>query len=241
MRNYFYFVVALVLGFAVTSSFSSRSSHNEESVELNVNNTVLLRGPVSEESVSKTMLELARLTALRGSESYPIYLVLDSPGGSVMDGEILINYLINVPNIHSVTIFSASMAEHIAQSVTGKRYVTQSGTFMDHRASGVFKGQFGNGEVEARLEWIKSIIKIISERTAKRIGISLEDYNHKIINEWWNAGANAIDSGHADAIINLTCSQELIDSRVVVSTLTIIGLETTTFSGCPLFANPILQ
>lgn len=238
MRNYFYVVMATIIGFAATSLFSSDSS-DLKVLNLTPSNTVLIRGEVSPLSVTQAMLDISRLVVERGESDYPIYLVLDSPGGSVLHGEMLINYLSTIPNIHSVTIFSASMAQHIAQSVAGKRYVTISGTFMDHRASGQFRGQFGEGEVESRLAWIKAIVKVVSERTAARLGISLEEYNAKIVNEWWNVGSDALNSGHADEVVTIVCDQALIDSRVSSTVFTIFGPESQIFSGCPLFGEPI--
>lgn len=74
-----------------------------EKVVLNKNNCVVLRGEVTDESVTKAQLELVSLVLNRGMSNYPLYLVLDSPGGSLDAGASFIQFAKTIKNLHTIT------------------------------------------------------------------------------------------------------------------------------------------
>ena len=91
---------------------------------------------------------------------YPIYLFLNTPGGSIQAGLELIEGLngINRP-IHTVTLFAASMGWQLVQHL-GTRYVLKYGVLMSHKARGQFSGEFGGGasQMDARYGlWLKRV------------------------------------------------------------------------------------
>lgn len=211
---------------------------NSQLLELNVNNTVNMRGAIMPASVADVETKLSELVARRGKDSYPIYVVINSPGGSIIAGESLIQFVSTLENIHTVTLFSASMAEMFAQGIPGKRYVTENGIFMDHRPSGGFEGQFAEGEVEEQLRFWKTIINRVNTRTSKRLKMSVEEYKARIVNEWWSEGQDAVDNNHADGIVRLHCSAELVAAKEVVNVRTFFGNAKLSYSSCPLLEYP---
>jgi ATP-dependent protease ClpP protease subunit len=111
------------------------SSAFAKDIVLSSENTVSLFGPVDRSSIGEVMHELNRLSQV-GKKEDPIYLVLYTPGGSVMAGLDLIQYMNTLRRpVHSVAIFAASMGFHILQN-SPVRYVTKYATVMSHRASG---------------------------------------------------------------------------------------------------------
>lgn len=210
-----------------------------ETIELTTGNAIVFRGAVTEASTTKAQLELVALAKSRGKANYPIYLVLDSPGGSVFAGESFIEFAKMYENVHTITIFSASMAAGIVQSLPGKRYITKNGILMFHRASGRFQGQFETGEVESQLALWKQIVRGMEQRNADRLKLSLEDYKSKVVNEWWLYGADSVAQQGMDQIIDLKCSQQLIDKREMVTKNVLFFEIKAEFSGCPLFRSPL--
>lgn len=205
----------------------SLSFAEKQVINLNTLNTVNFRGPVDHHSVALVMMRLTTLIHKRGSSSYPIYLVMDSPGGDIEAGMVFIDYLSTLRGVHTINLFSASMAAGIMQANPGKRYVTPTSVIMFHRASGQFRGQFEEGEVESQLELWKKIVRDMEQRNADRIGISLPEYKKKVVNEWWVYGPEAVSQNVADANVSVTCSKALVNAIEVTNFMK--------FSRCPLF------
>jgi ATP-dependent protease ClpP protease subunit len=100
-------------------------------VKTDVSNVVLFNTPVVEETVDIAIDLLSQI------DNNTVYLVLNSPGGSVIDGTRLMNF-IKYSGKNVVTIcdnLCASMAFQIFQ-VGKTRYMTDKAILMAHPASG---------------------------------------------------------------------------------------------------------
>src|SRR5690349_6682828 len=86
-----------------------------ETIALNADNTVVIRDEITGMSMVKAQLQLAEQVVKRGTRAYPIYLVLDSPGGSIEAGFMFTQFAKTIPNLHTISIFSASMASAIVE------------------------------------------------------------------------------------------------------------------------------
>lgn len=210
-----------------------------EKLLLTTSNVVTYRGPVDEDSATSVLLELTDLVRARGKAMYPIYLVLDSPGGSITAGLDFIEYAKTLENVHTVSLFAASMAAGIVEALPGKRYITNSGVLMFHRAKGSMQGQFEEGELESELAFFKTIVLGMENTNAARCGLSLADYKAKVKDEWWMYGSQAVAQKAVDANVELVCSDALVDKRVVGSLATFFGAFKVSYSGCPLLRSPI--
>lgn len=205
-----------------------------KTIELGTANTVVFREVVSPDSVFRMQLQLLDLISARGSKDYPIYLVMDCPGGDVYYGEQFIQTVKMFKNVETVTIYAASMCSAIVQALPGNRLVTENGLMMFHRASGRFEGTFETGDVETQLKLWKDIILQLEDRTAKRISISLEDFKNKIVNEWYVYGKNNLTEKTADKLVDLVCTEKLIKKKEKVFVESLFGSQEITVSGCPL-------
>ena len=198
-------------------------------------NHVLLRNEVSDDSVTKLQKEVFTLIQKRGHQTYTIYLVLDSPGGSIDAGLNLIESLKPVNNIETITLFAASMASGIVEALPGKRHVLETGTYMFHRARGGVNGQFEDGELESRLNFYKKMVRKMEQDNADRMKMSLDRYKQLVINELWIFGKDSVAQGAADEVSTITCTNTLINTRTV-ETFNYYGLQfQVEFSACPLF------
>lgn len=205
-------------------------------LQLNNDNNVNLRGEVNDESVNKWQMQLSELNAKRGNKGYPIYLSIDSGGGSIEGGLAFIEYAKTISNLHTITLFGASMASGIQQALPGKRYVLGTSITMFHRAKGGFQGQFGEGEVESRLNMAKDMVNLLEQANASRMKMSIADYKKAVQNELWFAGGSKNVIGNAaDELVSLVCSNELIQSSTIESFQVFIFSISVRFSNCPLF------
>ncbi len=209
-----------------------------EQLKLTPANTVLIRGEINDASVSKAMNDLSVLNKKRQLGS-TIYLVLDTPGGDIESGETLISYLKSVPKVSTVTIFAASMGSAIVEALPGTRYITDDGTLMFHRAKAGLSGQIEMGEVESRLTWIKSIVLRMEKRNAKRMNMSLQAYKAKVKDEYWLDSGQSIATNAADKVVDIVCSQSLIEATDELHIESMFGSYTVSFSQCPLFRFPL--
>lgn len=204
-------------------------------INLTEKNSFTFRGTVSSSSVDKYGKKLLQLSA-KSKRDATIYLVLDSPGGSIYAGSRFITIMQSIPQkVSCIVKFAASMAHSILQYCTGNRYALSNGVSMIHRARGGFYGQFNDGEIEKQLEFWKSIINSMEVHNSKRMKMSLKDYKKYSKDEFWCYGYNCKKWNFVDKITNITCSEGLIKGTEEVSTYSFMGRRRTiVYSLCPL-------
>lgn len=223
---------------ALVSQGAYAQSPKNQQILLTTTNTVVYRGEVSDGSALDIQLKLFKLVLIRGKKDYPLYLVLDSPGGSIEAGLGFIEFAKTIRNLKTVSIFAASMASAIAEGLPGDRYVTQNGTMMFHRAQGAFRGYFESGEVETQLATSKSIVQYMETTNANRMKLTLPVYKELVRSELWLFSTASVVNNAADKVVDLVCSANLIDTKESLTVETMFGSLVVTFSGCPLFRYP---
>lgn len=207
-------------------------------IELDATNHVALRGPVTEDSVTKLMVNMAKV------KHDDIILYMSSPGGSVIAGQNLIqqiNYLQRRGHkIHCVADIAASMAFAILQACDD-RYVTPSTILMQHQMSLGVSGQLFN--IQSRMKLMHAIESDMTRRQAKRMGLTDEVFTQKITSDWWLYGDQSVVDNAADVMLQVGCSNELMTTKVeetfyVQTFLGRIPVEAV-FSACPLTREPL--
>lgn len=212
-----------------------------ELIILTPQNSAVFRTVVTEQSVSKLQTDL-----LNKSIAYPnsksFYLVLNTPGGSVIAGKQLIDSLQGIPQkVKTVSIFSASMGFQIAQNLDD-RLIVPSGVLMSHRASGSFEGEFGadgKGKMLTELNWILNIVKSLDMTASARMKMKFDDYETLIRDEYWTTGKDAVKDNAADRVVILRCNKELLDQVDTETIDSLFGSATLRFSKCPLITYPL--
>ena len=193
--------------------------------------TILLRGEVNTESVAKVMEKMYK------SEDSKIAIFIDSPGGSVMDGLYLFNFIANFnkPTVCYVNL-AASMAFVITQACT-ERYVTDTTVMMQHQAS--FGGQGTIGKMKEMSRFGESLSESADSLQARRLGISKEDFEKRIMNDWYMYGEEAVKENAADKVVFLECKPELLKSTYKETVQVFIFKVDVTWSSCPLIVAPL--
>lgn len=186
------------------------SVHAKAQILLTTQNTINVRGEVTDQSMAKVRRRIFDLDQARGNGNYPIYLVMNTPGGSITAGEELIQYARSFRNLETVTIFAASMGAAIVEGIQGKRHILPNGTLMFHRATLGMQGQVSEGEFESRLAYYKTIILQVDARNASRLGLTVPQYKAKAKDEYWLYGMQALVDRAADDIVSISCTPQLV-------------------------------
>lgn len=213
------------------------SKKKKELIVLGKRNTLVFRGVVTQLSVAQIQAEAMAMSS-NLSPSEPIYLVLDTPGGDVIAGSILIDTLRALPNkVHTITLFAASMGFHIVESLDD-RLILDSGTLMSHRMSiSGIEGQVP-GEAVTRLNQAVQMAERMDKEMAKRMGLTFEEYRAKIENELWLDGQDSVDANAADRTVYASCGEDMRGTHDEHMQVLFFNL-LVTFSDCPLIRFPV--
>jgi ATP-dependent protease ClpP protease subunit len=171
-------------------------SFKVENIRTTNSSIVLFNVPVMEESVD------IAIAMLQATSSKTVYLVLSSPGGSVLAGARLGEYIKNSgKNIITVCDnLCASMAFQLFE-MGSRRLMTEKAILMAHPASGG-----AQGTIENMLELIK-MYKLYVDRmdadVAKRSGIEYNKFKRMVSDNIWVETPEALALGLADGVVHL--------------------------------------
>lgn len=162
--------------------------------------------PVSEGSVKSCMTELQTWSRL--SPGCPIEVIFTSPGGDVIAGFALFDFLKSLQRpsgdrpAHTVTTTALGMAASMAGILLqagGTRVMTKESWLMIHEASFGAHGKIG--EVEDTVEWVKRvqlrILDIFAERSKLSKATIARKWKRK---DWWLSSDQALAAGFIDEI-----------------------------------------
>lgn len=234
MKIYFIPIVLFLMGMLIISSSFSETKDNADLIKLNKTNTVSISGPITIESVNKIQINLLKLISERGNKNYPIYLVLNTPGGSIFAGIALIELIKPYKNIKTLTLSAASMGAMLVQVVDGERLALESSTLMFHRPSVQVGGQFNEGEVESRLNYLKIVVQKLIISVAKRLTLTYEEYQVAVKDEYWLYGQELIVNNAIDRIVTAMCEDDLIEEKLIEKIKSFFGDIEVEKSACPL-------
>jgi len=149
-----------------------------------------------------TLMAADKLRKLDSESQEPIYVIIDSPGGSVLDGAQFITAMQTIDSeVITVCVrFCASMA-FIIHQYGSKRYMLSKAVLMSHFAS-----TSANGDVDKITTYINFVQKFVdsfSSDIAKRAGMSTETYINLISKDLWMDDVQALDMKFSDGTVNV--------------------------------------
>jgi ATP-dependent protease ClpP protease subunit len=214
----------LVLALAMLST-TLFANVNVEKVVLTKSNTLVFNEAFYSSTVANLSQRAQAMDAALPAKE-PIYLILDTPGGSIQAGVEFCSFVagLNRP-VHTVSIFSASMGFHTVQCIKGTRYIFDQGILMSHKAYGGFEGEFP-GQLDSRyqmyLQRITDMDNVVVGRTAGKY--NLDSYRNLIENEYWCEGQRCIDAGFADELASVKCGYGLTGYETFTKKFSMLGM-----------------
>jgi len=203
-------------------------------VMLHQSNTVTLRGEIDDKSISALLHDMIMI---ENNPSQNVILHLNSPGGNVQSGNLLINQINMLKelgiNVICIANYVASMAFAILQSCT-TRYAQTSSILMQHQAT--FNLYGNSGIVNNMLEYTKTLLYELEYIQAKRLNISLSDFKMRIMNEWWLTGSEALEHNVIDELIYVKCHEDMIKQNITI----ILDKSINIYSACPIIVEPLV-
>lgn len=213
------------------------SNQSIRTITLNSRNTVSLSTAINWETTADVQIKLIK--ADHTARFYePVYLTLNSPGGSIGDGEKIIETVNGMTHrVDTISIFSASMSFILSQYL-GKRYILESGTMMSHRAYAEgLSGQVPGNLITRTLGLLTNIIQL-DKHIAARSGMKLEDYQALVQDELWMRGQEAVNKNFADSLVRVTCDSSLQGTtEPKVMRVFLFNIKVTWYK-CPLITEP---
>jgi ATP-dependent Clp protease protease subunit len=166
-------------------------------LDLTNGNFVLLYGAISDNGN-----KIAEAVKKASQKDEPVYLLIDSPGGSVITGGAIISAMEASPvPVNTVCLqLCASMGAMIHQYGT-KRYTVNRSLLMFHDAAGGLQGPFQ--QMASRMNMINRFVNKMFANAAKRSGQQYKDFMSRIGSEIWIDGEDAVEQHYSDGIVNV--------------------------------------
>lgn len=175
-------------------------------ITLTDDNTVSLYGEVNLGSIEVAIEELNQK---KKKNPERIYLVITSPGGSVLAGAMLLSAIegSDIPVDTVCVALCASMGAQI-HAMGEKRYMTDRSSLMFHPAAGGFQGEFDT--MISRMNYLNRYISKMDAYVARRTGIPYDEFKKRIRNELWLDSQEATDENFNDAIAYIEDNREKV-------------------------------
>lgn len=251
--NKFLLFLALVIGLILVQPRAYPKDPGD-SVTLSSDNVIIFNQEVDGSSVGAAIQKATELDEKLthkgilgkfGKEDHttPIYLFLNTPGGSIQSGLELTEALKGLGRpIHTITAFAASMGFQIVQNMND-RLILKSGVLMSHHAVGQFQGEFG-GSVRTQSEnrtqlWLDRVRELDEQTVARTNGKqTYKSYTEQYDHEMWDTGSKSVAQGYADRIVTVKCDKSL--SGTTAHTADFLGMVINyELSNCPLNSAPM--
>lgn len=131
------------------------------------------------------------------------YLLFNSPGGSVVDGLFLFDYLRSLQPRHSLTTSTFGIAASIAAILLQAGSFRQMGReawILVHQTSFAAQGNFGT--VEDQMKWMTKVQDRFLGILAERSSMTVEEFGKNWERtDWWLSSDEAMELGLVDEIL----------------------------------------
>lgn len=181
---------------AATDRLQSGSKFKLKELNLSNNRQVYVYGIIDSGNSSLIAKQILYL----GKSPEPLTVIINSPGGSVVDGAEIISAMEAAKGpVNTLCVeLCASMAAMIHQYGTNRLMINRA-LVMFHPASGGLEGEVD--KMSSRLGTLKRYIGKMEANVAKRAKISYDEYKRLSGVELWLDAEDAVNQGFADSIV----------------------------------------
>lgn len=229
-------LTVILLFVLISVLFSNVKADEIKTITLNSKNTLQVAGYIDENQTNEIFEQFLKIN-IELPDDEPIYIVLNSKGGYIEPGIILVMMLIqnSIHPIHTITIHAGSTAFYMSQ-LFQSRYIIPNGKYFIHRPLVALEYLSLKDDpvsiLKKRVEKLEKLEKLICER----IKIKFEDYVEWVKPEIYVFSKEAIEKKISDEIVNVECDKTL-KNKFQIRNLQ-VNIEgkrkNVVFSACPL-------
>lgn len=224
-----YLSLLLISFICFSNSQEQNDTMKNNIITLNENNVVTIRGVISEDTASKFISDISKI-----SENN-IYIFLLTPGGSIDSGNSIIQHMnaltLSGKKLYCIAEKAYSMGFVIFQSCP-VRYVMPNSIIMQHQASLHIEGPIEQAKNQWKL--YDRVIKQIVETQSSRLNLSEQEFKDLYVHDMWLYGDEIIQNKAADEIVNVICSINIIEKYINITVHTFFGHINIEYPMCPL-------
>jgi ATP-dependent Clp protease protease subunit len=212
------FIIALLLPIGLMSAPQAPDVVVPQHIVISRDNSIFIVQEVSYETMSRAQQEFLDLV-LRRKPNDPIYIVLDTPGGSVEAGMRFYETVKPYKNVHTITLRSYSMGALLVQAIPGQRLMVETGDLMFHHIKAGFQGYMTQADLEKQLAAFRAIELKMALIATSRSKLTIAQYTAKIVDDWFLSVDEAIKFGLIDKEVTVECTPALIAEKVQVESI----------------------
>ncbi len=164
-------------------------------------NRIIFLGKEVDDEIANELV--AKMTVLDGQSHDPIWLYINSPGGSITAGMAIYDQMkaCASPVYTACKGEAASMGQFLLSSgEPGKRFVFPHARILMHQPSGGVGGK--ETDVRITAELIKSMKTQMAEMTAEQTGHTVEEIYRDNEYDHWYTAAEALEYGFVDHVVS---------------------------------------
>lgn len=147
-----------------------------------------------------------KIKDLENISAEPIYLLIDSPGGSVIHGASLVSVIESSrAPVYTVCMRLCASMAFIVHQYGHKRFMLNRAILMSHDASsGPKSGDMSR--IKSIVDFLQKYIDRDSAYIANRAGMNLQDYKNEIMRDMWLDSVSSTERHFNDDIVSLSLS-----------------------------------
>lgn len=170
-------------------------------LKVTIKNTVFVLDEIGQNAAG-----IANEINLRSNNSEPTLVLINSPGGSVLDGALIVSAIeASKTPVYTICVqFCASMAA-IIEGYGDKRYMVDRSILMHHQAAGGVNGTIG--QMHSRLNTLTRYVYKMDSGVAAKAGMTLDAFLQMQVNEVWIDAEDAVNMKLSDGLVSLDLSE----------------------------------